>query len=800
MNVTTARVALNNGTSLPRVGLGVFQAPPGEAKRAVLAALRAGYRHVDTARIYGNEGDVGAALRESGIGRDEVFVTTKLWNADQGYDAALRAFDRSLERLGLEQVDLYLLHWPVPGKRLESWRALERLASEGRARAVGVSNFMPRHLEELFAHAKLPPAVNQIEASPFLQQRDTRALCARHGIVVEAYSPLTKGQRLGHPVLVEVARSLGRSPAQVLLRWGLERDMVVLPKSTKEARIAENAALFDFELGPEHAARLDALEEGLVTGWDPRDAPLPFARVPPGDGPPGAIDSLGRSCQICLMIELAGLRLERARASKQFREGRFHNPTAASPSLKGPKLPIMGEFLFGGRSRRPPAPIPVESPLAAWAKPASSGLRVTWLGHSTLLLEVDGRRVLTDPVFGPRVSPVSFAGTKRFHPVPATIAELPPLDAILLSHDHYDHLCAPSMRELARLRVPVVTSLGVGARLEGFGVDPALITELDWWEGYTLPGGDLAFTATPAQHFSGRSLGDRNATLWSSWAIRTANRRLFFSGDTGLTDEFTTVRERLGPFDLVMLEIGAWHPSWGDIHLGPANALRAFEMLGGGALLPVHWGTFDLALHPWSEPAETLLSLAQPAGARVLTPLLGRPFEPAHVEGPTPWWRAVQPEGASPNEPRGATHAAGALARRRRRPGAAIERRPAPPAGVLAHQARPRPGLHQRLERRLRARRLDGDAHRRRALDQIFGLFEARPPERVLAHRLDDGDLVRADRLHLDRRVPHRPRPARHRAGGRRRAGGRPGRAAIQAGGGRRRDRGAAVSTLGHQT
>nr|MCU0687935.1 MBL fold metallo-hydrolase [Polyangiaceae bacterium] len=333
-----------------------------------------------------------------------------------------------------------------------------------------------------------------------------------------------------------------------------------------------------------------------------------------------------------------------------FREGRFHNTAAVGVGLKGPQLPIIGEFIFGGRARRPTAPLPVESPLAGWAKPSASGLRVTWLGHSTLLLEIDGRRVLTDPVFGPRASPVSFAGAKRFHPAPVSIAELPPLDAVLLSHDHYDHLCAPSMRELARLRVPVVTSLGVGARLEGFGVEPKRITELDWWQEYTLPGGALSFTATPSQHFSGRSLSDRNETLWSSWVIRTANHRLFFSGDTGLTDEFRDVGKRFGPFDVVMLEIGAWHPSWGDIHLGPENALRAFEMLGGGALLPVHWGTFDLALHPWDEPAETLLSLAKPAGARVLTPLLGRPFEPAHVEGPTPWWRALRPEGAPPRE------------------------------------------------------------------------------------------------------------------------------------------------------
>jgi L-ascorbate metabolism protein UlaG (beta-lactamase superfamily) len=198
------------------------------------------------------------------------------------------------------------------------------------------------------------------------------------------------------------------------------------------------------------------------------------------------------------------------------------------------------------------------------------------------------------------------------------------------------------MRELARLRVPVITSLGVGAHLERLGVAPELITELDWWEEHTLPGGTLAFSATPAQHFSGRGLTDRNTTLWSSWVITTQNRRLFFSGDTGLTNEFAAVHERFGRFDLVMLEIGAWHPAWGQIHLGPENALRAFESLGGGTLLPIHWGTFDLALHAWDEPAETLLALAERKHARVLTPLLGRPFEPAHVEAPTPWWRAVR--------------------------------------------------------------------------------------------------------------------------------------------------------------
>jgi diketogulonate reductase-like aldo/keto reductase len=267
----TRTLTLPTGAAIPTVGLGVFQAPTGAATRAaVAAALAAGYRHIDTARIYGNEADVGAAIRESGVPRAEVFVATKLWNDDHGHDRALRAFDASLARLGLDYVDLYLLHWPVPRARLDSWRALEALHAAGRARAIGVSNFMPDHLEELFAAANVPPAVNQVEVSPFLQQRDVRALCARHGVVVEAYSPLTKGLRLGHPVVTRIASEAARSPAQVLLRWGLQHGLVVLPKSTRPARIAENLALYDFALTDAQMAALDGLEEGLVTGWDPR--------------------------------------------------------------------------------------------------------------------------------------------------------------------------------------------------------------------------------------------------------------------------------------------------------------------------------------------------------------------------------------------------------------------------------------------------------------------------------------------------------------------------------------------------
>ncbi|KFE66516.1 MBL fold metallo-hydrolase [Hyalangium minutum] len=336
---------------------------------------------------------------------------------------------------------------------------------------------------------------------------------------------------------------------------------------------------------------------------------------------------------------LSGLRLERAQSSRQFTDGRFRNTAPVEPGLQGNPLPVLGEFFFGGAKRTPPGVLPLESPLETWTRPPSSGFRVTWLGHSTLLLELDGARVLTDPVWGPRASPLSFAGPKRFHAAPVPIEALPKLDAVLVSHDHYDHLCRSTIQALAKLRVPFVTALGVGTRLEAFGVAPELITELDWWEQATV--GPVSFTATPAQHFSGRGLGDRNQTLWASWVVRTDKHRVFFSGDTGLTTEFEEIRQRQGPFDLVMLEVGAWHQSWGGIHLGPENALKAHAMLGGGTLLPVHWGTFDLALHAWDEPAETLLRLATEQRVRLLTPRLGAASEPSHIEQPTPWWREV---------------------------------------------------------------------------------------------------------------------------------------------------------------
>jgi diketogulonate reductase-like aldo/keto reductase len=268
--VETARLRMNNGVEIPQVGLGVWQAARGEVTQAaVRAALELGYRHIDTARVYGNEMDVGAAVRASGVPRDQVFITTKLWNDDQGYEATLRAFEQSVKRLGVEVIDLYLLHWPVAGKRLDSWQALEELYAQKRVRAIGVSNFLAPHLKELLDHCEVKPQVNQIELTPFLQRSDTISFCKQHEIVVESYSPLTRGQKFGDPTLQRLALKLGRSPAQLLLRWGVQKGFVVLPKSVTPARIAENGALFDFTLDEADMQALDALEQNLTTGWDP---------------------------------------------------------------------------------------------------------------------------------------------------------------------------------------------------------------------------------------------------------------------------------------------------------------------------------------------------------------------------------------------------------------------------------------------------------------------------------------------------------------------------------------------------
>src|ERR1700683_3752646 len=289
----------------------------------------------------------------------------------------------------------------------------------------------------------------------------------------------------------------------------------------------------------------------------------------------------------------AGARLERIQASPRWTGEQPPTLHPIAPGLRDPNasMPTLHDFLCGGERRVPRAPLPSVNPLGLWTRRPASGLRATWLGHSTVLIEIDGLRVLTDPVWGPRASPSRIPAPKPFQPVPVSLKAMPPLDLVIVSHDHYDHLDYPTIRKLAKLDVPFVTSLGVGAHLESWGVQPERITELDWWESHAVPNTDLTVTAAPSQHFSGRTLRSRNTTSWSSFVIRSSRHSVFFSGDTGLTSEYTAIRERLGPFDLVMLEVGAWHPAWGDMHLGSEHALEAFALLGSGVFLPVHWGT-----------------------------------------------------------------------------------------------------------------------------------------------------------------------------------------------------------------
>ncbi|MFE2444115.1 aldo/keto reductase [Stenotrophomonas sp. NPDC087984] len=265
-------ITLNNGVRMPQLGFGVWQVPDDEAQIAVRTALDAGYRSIDTAAIYGNEEGTGKGLAASGIARDELFVTTKLQNSDQGYDSTLRAFDASLTRLGLEYVDLYLIHWPLPGvdKYVDTWKAFEKIYAEGRAKAIGLSNFHAAHTQRLLAETSIIPVIDQIELHPQLQQAELRAFNARHDIATEAWSPLGQGKGLlDDPKLAAIAHKHGKSPAQVVLRWHLDLGNVVIPKSVTPSRIQENIDVFDFQLDSEDLAAIDSLEAGNRLGFDP---------------------------------------------------------------------------------------------------------------------------------------------------------------------------------------------------------------------------------------------------------------------------------------------------------------------------------------------------------------------------------------------------------------------------------------------------------------------------------------------------------------------------------------------------
>lgn len=356
-----------------------------------------------------------------------------------------------------------------------------------------------------------------------------------------------------------------------------------------------------------------AVAAGAVAGlaWAARDIPLALGRKPTGD------------------------RAERVRRSPNFADGTFRNPEATRTVLANTGRRVIREFLFGGAKRRPAGPIPVLVP----EPPAADGLHLTWYGHATVLVELDGRRVLIDPVWSERCSPSALAGPRRLHPVPLPLDELPQVDAILISHDHYDHLDTATVRALTQTqRAPFLMPLGVGSHLDRWGVPADRIVELDWNESATVPG--LRLTATTARHFSGRAFS-RDRALWSSWVIAGGERRVFYTGDSGYFDGYADIGAEHGPFDATLMQVGAYDPAWPDIHMFPEDAVAAHVELRGGLLIPVHWGTFDLALHTWPEPVDRLWREAKARDVPLAVP---RPGERITVDDPPPvdgWWQAL---------------------------------------------------------------------------------------------------------------------------------------------------------------
>ncbi len=273
MNINST-ITLNNGVEIPRLGLGVFKSTPGpETEQAVIYALDAGYRHIDTAQIYRNEKDVGEAIRKSEVQRDDIFVTTKIWNNNQGYDKTLRTFDESLGVMGFEYIDLLLIHWPLEELRKDTWKALEELYKNKKCRAIGVSNYTIRHLQEMDDYAEIMPAVNQVEFHPYLYQKDLLEYCLQKNILIEAYTPLTRGEKLKDENLLAIAKHYEKTPAQILIRWCLQHDLVTLPKSVHRDRIIENADVFDFSISDTDMKMLDSFHENFRVAWDPSDVP-----------------------------------------------------------------------------------------------------------------------------------------------------------------------------------------------------------------------------------------------------------------------------------------------------------------------------------------------------------------------------------------------------------------------------------------------------------------------------------------------------------------------------------------------
>ncbi|TQF74145.1 hypothetical protein FK531_05725 [Rhodococcus spelaei] len=330
-----------------------------------------------------------------------------------------------------------------------------------------------------------------------------------------------------------------------------------------------------------------------------------------------------------------------ALGSSRYRGRRFHNSDPSSQVVRGSESSLLSSILTRGRLGRPRRPIPLATPLAPVQ---AAELAVTWYGHSSVLVEVDGFRVLTDPVWSHRVSPSRLIGPARLHPAPVAVADLPRVDAVVISHDHYDHLDKATIEALVRTQdAPFVVPTGIGAHLRHWRVPEDRIVELDWDEEVTL--GGLSLTCTEARHFSGRGLL-RNTTLWASWVVRGPAHAVFFGGDTGYSLRFAEIGERHGPFDLTLLPVGAYDEHWPDVHMNPEEAVRMHADLSvgddtAGVLVPVHWATFNLAFHPWVEPVTRLLAAAEGSGTRVRVPMPGQRIDVLRPDAQRRWWLAL---------------------------------------------------------------------------------------------------------------------------------------------------------------
>jgi len=325
-----------------------------------------------------------------------------------------------------------------------------------------------------------------------------------------------------------------------------------------------------------------------------------------------------------------GERLERVSKSPQWKGKSFQNPLPEKMDLWA----ALKRSFFGEPNRNPSEPIPVQKP--DLKKPPKSGLRVTWFGHSSTLIEMDGLNILIDPVWGERCSPSAVMGPKRFHPNPLELSELPKIDLVVISHDHYDHLDEPTFRVIKGWDAKVLVPLGVGSHLEYWGMPKDRLIELDWWEESKL--GQLKLACLPARHFSGRSIGDRNMTLWSGWALMGPKHRVYYSGDTAMTPQVVEIGKKYGPFDAALIEVGAYHQAWADVHLGPEQALAVFKAVKAKVFIPVHWGTFNLAPHGWTEPIERLVAGAAKLKVPLVTPRPGESVEPTGKGRVERWW------------------------------------------------------------------------------------------------------------------------------------------------------------------